>query len=203
MWVYNSASTIKQGSKPGATAASDADATVLKVKLSLNWTGPFKILGVGPAASAPDNRPLASKVLYLDLPSDMPGADAKPRVTVERCKPCLGQDDADRPRFMPAGLSRYVLNKYSDKNRLHTTSRTVTSAWRTNVCTSRKSPATKKFAAAAVSSPCSSNQVGKACFALHGNGKSISPTTPDATRRHILHWYWDGKTDQHRQTNRL
>ena len=116
VWVYNSASTVTQGSKAGATASSNADATVLKVKLALNWTGPFKILEVGPTASAPDKRPLADKVLYLDLPTDMPGANAKPRVTVERCKPCLGQDDADRPRFMPAGLSRYVLNKYSDKS---------------------------------------------------------------------------------------
>ena len=64
VWVYNSASTVTQGSKAGATASSNADATVLKVKLSLNWTGPSKILEVGPAASAPDKRPLADKVLY-------------------------------------------------------------------------------------------------------------------------------------------
>ena len=76
VWIYYLASTITQGPK---------------VKLSLNWTGPFKILEVGPAASAPDKRRLADKVLlYLNLPSDMPGASAKPRVTVERCKPCTG-----------------------------------------------------------------------------------------------------------------
>ena len=39
-WVYNSTSTIRQGAK------KDTDATVLKTKLSLNWNGPFKILGV-------------------------------------------------------------------------------------------------------------------------------------------------------------
>ena len=90
VWIYYLASTITQGPKVGPTASTDADATVLKVKLSLNWTGPFKILEVGPAASAPDKRRLADKVLYLNLPSDMPGASAKPRVTVERCKPCTG-----------------------------------------------------------------------------------------------------------------
>ena len=90
MWIHNSASIITQGSKVGPTASTDADATVLKVRLSLNWTGPSKILEVGPAASAPDKRPLADKVLYLNLPSDMPGASAKPRVAVERCKPCIG-----------------------------------------------------------------------------------------------------------------
>ena len=64
VWIYYLASTITQGPKVGPTASTDADATVLKVKLSLNWTGPFKILEVGPAASAPDKRRLADKVLY-------------------------------------------------------------------------------------------------------------------------------------------
>jgi len=52
-WVYNSASTIRQGAK------KDTDATVLKTKLSLNWNGPFKILAVGPAPASdtPDNHP--------------------------------------------------------------------------------------------------------------------------------------------------
>ena len=83
-WVYNSASTIRQGAKKGT------DATVLKTKLSLNWNGPFKILGVGPTAASdtPDNRPLQNKLLFLYLPSDLPGRDSKPRVSVKRCKPC-------------------------------------------------------------------------------------------------------------------
>ena len=57
------------------------DAKVLNAKISLNWTGPFKILAVGPspAEATPDGRPLAAK-LYLDLPNDMPGADASCRV---------------------------------------------------------------------------------------------------------------------------
>ena len=37
VWVYNTAATIRQGGKSGT------DAKVLKEKLSLNWTGPFKI----------------------------------------------------------------------------------------------------------------------------------------------------------------
>lgn len=51
LWVYNSVPTIRQGSKPGEV---DADAQVLKVKLSLNWTGPLKTLAVGPEKVAPD-----------------------------------------------------------------------------------------------------------------------------------------------------
>ena len=60
-WGYNSASTIRQGVKP------NTDAKVLKAKLSLNWTGPYTILAVGPcsAAETPDGSPLWSNLLYL------------------------------------------------------------------------------------------------------------------------------------------
>ena len=76
VWVYNTAATIRQGAKAGT------DAKVLKEKLSLNWTWPFKILAIGPspAEATPDVRPLAAKLLYADLPNDMPGADAPCRV---------------------------------------------------------------------------------------------------------------------------
>ncbi len=113
VWVYNSAGTIRQGAKAGT------DARVLKAKLALNWTGPFKILAVGPseADATPDGRPLASKLLYLDLPNDMPGADAPCRVAVARTKPCANpHDNSDLPRFLPAGLTAYVLNNYTTKS---------------------------------------------------------------------------------------
>ena len=53
VWVYNTAATIRQGLR------KRADNKVLKEKLSLNWTGPFKILAVGPpsAADTADGRP--------------------------------------------------------------------------------------------------------------------------------------------------
>ena len=81
VWVYNTAATIRQGWRKGA------DDKVLKEKLSLNWTGPFKIVAVGPssAADTPDGRPLGDNLLYLDLPSNLSGPAAKPRVTVARC----------------------------------------------------------------------------------------------------------------------
>ena len=63
VWVYNTAATIRQGLRKGA------DNKVLKEKLSLNWTGPFKIIAVGPssAADTPDGRPLGCKLPYLDF----------------------------------------------------------------------------------------------------------------------------------------
>ena len=113
VWIYNAAATIRQGLRKGA------DTKVLKEKLSLNWTGPFKILAVGPAPAAdtPDGRPLGDKLLYLDLPSNLPGPAAKPRVTVARCKPCDNPYDADDiPRHLPAGLTQYVLHALATKS---------------------------------------------------------------------------------------
>ena len=55
-WVYNFASTTRQGVK------ANTDAEVLKAKLELNWTGPYKILAVGPCSTAetPDSSPMGS-----------------------------------------------------------------------------------------------------------------------------------------------
>ena len=82
IWVYNTAVTIRLGAK------TDTDAKILKIELSLNWTGPYKVLAVGPCtpAETPDGSPLGAKLPYLDLPSDMPGADARRRVSVQRCE---------------------------------------------------------------------------------------------------------------------
>ena len=51
--VYSSASTIHQIVK------ANADAKILKAKLALNWTDPYKVLAVGPCPSAdtPDGSP--------------------------------------------------------------------------------------------------------------------------------------------------
>ena len=89
-WVYNSASTIRQGVK------ANNDAKVLNAKLALNWTGQYKVLAVGPcsAAETPDGSPLGSNLLYLDLPSDLPGSDARRRVAIERCKACANPHDS-------------------------------------------------------------------------------------------------------------
>ena len=113
VWVYNTAATIRQGLR------KSADNKVLKEKLSLNWTGPFKIIAVGPssAADTPDGRPLGDKLLYFDLPSNLSGPVTKPRVTVARCKPCANPYDADViPRHLPASLTQYVLHAFTTKS---------------------------------------------------------------------------------------
>ena len=112
-WVYNFASTIRQGAK------KDTDATVLKTKLSLNRNGTSKILAVEPvpASDTPDNRPLHDKLLFIDLTSDLPGRDANPRVSVQRRKPCQSPDDIpDLPKYLPADLTTYVLTASDTKS---------------------------------------------------------------------------------------
>ena len=92
---------------------ANTDAKVLKAKLALKRTGPYKVLAVGPcsAAETPDGSPLGSNLLYLDLPSDLPGSDARRRVAIERCKPCANpHDSGDIPKYQSAGQKQYVLN---------------------------------------------------------------------------------------------
>ena len=112
-WIYNSAATIRQGAK------KNTDDLVLKAKFSLSWTGPFKILAVGPAAASdtPDGRPLARRLLYLDLPTDAQGPDSRRRVSILRCKPCRNPYDTDDiPKCLPADLSTYVLHSFDSKS---------------------------------------------------------------------------------------
>ena len=108
MWIYNSQATIDQG--------VGEDTSHLVTKLSLNWTGPYKFLVVGPGLR-PDGRPVVDKTLYLDLPTDMPGRDQKKWVSVDYCKMCHNpSDDSDIPKYLPAGLRKYVLHSFTDNS---------------------------------------------------------------------------------------
>ena len=110
VWTYNPQAIIGQG--------GGGDSSQIVTKLSLNWTGPYKILVVAPGLG-PDGRPVADKTLelYLDLPTDMPGKDQKKRVSLDRCKMCHNpSDDLDIPKYLPAGLSKYVLHSFTDKS---------------------------------------------------------------------------------------
>ena len=110
VWIYNTTATIRQGLRKGGNNK------VLKEKQSLNWTGPFRTVAVGPspAANQPDGCPLGDKRLYLDLPSNLSGVTAKPRVTVARCKPYANPYDADDMLgHLPTGLTQYVIHAFA------------------------------------------------------------------------------------------
>ena len=62
VWVYNTAATIRQGAK------TNTDIKALKAKLSLNWTGPYKFLVVGPCTSlTPRTAPLSALSSYIGI----------------------------------------------------------------------------------------------------------------------------------------
>ena len=175
-WVYNSASTICQGEK------ANADANVLKAKLALNWTGPYEFLAVGPCSTAetPGGSPLGSNLLYLDLPSDLPGSDARRRVAIERCKPCANpHDSGDMPKYLPAGLTQYVLNNFPRSPRrttsLKTTFRPPSNGWRWS-----RSPIISRYGGEVTSSWCYTRRIGRDSPNLPGRGKWTS-TSPAPT----------------------
>ena len=98
---------------------ANTNAEVLKAKLALNWTNPYKVLAIDPcsATETPDGSPLGRNLLYLDLPSDLPGSDVRRRVVIERFKPCANpHDSGEMPKYLPTGLTQYVLNRYSKKS---------------------------------------------------------------------------------------
>ena len=98
---------------------ANTHAKLLKAKLVLNWTGPCKVLVVGPCSSAdtPNGSPVGDNLLYFNLPSDLPGSDARRRVATERCKPCANpHDSSDMQQYLPSGLTQYVLNIFPKKS---------------------------------------------------------------------------------------
>ena len=106
VWVYNTVATTRQGAKTGT------DAKVLKAKHSFNRTGPYEVLEVGlcTPTDTPDGSPLGAQLLYLDISSYISGADARRRVSVQRCN---SYDHADMPKYLPVGLTQYALYNFS------------------------------------------------------------------------------------------
>lgn len=80
-WIrlYNSESVIRRGNQ-----AVTGD-KVFKTTLSLLWTAPLRIFELGPADKTPDGKPLAKKILYLGLLTDVPVYFAKLWVSVVSC----------------------------------------------------------------------------------------------------------------------
>lgn len=79
-WMHNCEATIREG------ARKTTDGAVLEAKVSLNWTGPFKIRAAGPSESSPEGCPLGHKLVFLDLHSDMQGENSQNRDSVARSK---------------------------------------------------------------------------------------------------------------------
>ena len=79
------------------------------------WTGPYKVLLVGPS-KAPDSDLLivGRNLLLLDMCHE-DSRHNNARVSVHRCKRCYNPHEGERiPQFIPWTISSYVLNKYTD-----------------------------------------------------------------------------------------
>lgn len=100
VWVYNTAlprfATISR--KTRTTTCSQCR------NLS-QLDGVVQHSGVGPANAdnSPDRLPIAATLLFLDLPGNMPGEDARRRVSVVLCKPRFNPHDLhDMRKYLPA-----------------------------------------------------------------------------------------------------
>lgn len=108
VWIYDVQHTLST-----ATGDPKLDKNAIqqriKAKLANKWTGPFKVLGVGPGEV--EGKMVGAKLLYLDLPHDN---KTNPRVSVLRCKRCLRPHEKDdRPEFLPWELCSYVMHKFA------------------------------------------------------------------------------------------
>lgn len=83
--VYDDKSTISGGGEHVLKGdnARGGKSFALVSKLALDWTGPYKVLFVGPG-KAPDGRQVGPKLLLLDINNNEPGRGINPRVT--RCR---------------------------------------------------------------------------------------------------------------------
>ena len=109
VWVYDPQHTLRTA-QDGARKGSAVATNRIKAKLAKLWTGPFKVLAVGPGRFG--DKEIGSKLLYLDLPL---ASQTNPRVSVARCKRCH-QPGApeDIPAHLPWEICAYVLHRFAD-----------------------------------------------------------------------------------------
>lgn len=88
-------------------------------KLAHCWTGPYKVLVVGPGElevgqgqSVPIIEKVGPKLLLLDIKKEEPGGGITQRTSVSRCKKCYNLHEGQKkPRSLPWNMSEYILNK--------------------------------------------------------------------------------------------
>lgn len=110
MWVWccDPQHTIRTSS---GEARKDKVATTnrIQAKLANLWTGPFKILAVGPCRC--QEIQVGPKLLFFDLMQDK---QTNPHVSVVLCKRCNSPGDPeDIPEFLPWKLRSHVLHHFA------------------------------------------------------------------------------------------
>ena len=119
-------------------------------------------------------------------------------MAIERCKPCADpHDSGDMPKYLPAGLTQYVLDNFSNKSPpYHVTQDDVSTPLQrleVNQSTGHQSVRGRGGVSAVL-------------YKAHWMGLSKPSWEREMdlhlSRSHILR-YWAGTPDQHRQTNSL
>ena len=155
-----------------------------------------------PLAPAPLLRPRTVRhsgiTSSLDLPSDLPGWDARRRVAIERCKPWANpHDSSDMPKYLPAGLTQYVHNIFSKKSPPYHVTQDDVSAPLQRLEVEKISGHQSVWGRGGVIA---------VLYKTHWVGLSESSWEREMdlhlSRSHMLR-YWAGTPDQHRQTNHL
>lgn len=118
VWLYHDQSAVTGGGKhvlrTPAVGTGGRKSQALVSKLAYCWTGPYKVILVGPGTAA-DGRMVGPKLLLIDVKKNEPVKNITERVSVLRVKKCFNpHDKALKPKFLPWAMSNYVLNKYSE-----------------------------------------------------------------------------------------
>ena len=128
----------------------------------------------------------------------MPGAHARRRVSVQRCKPCANpHDHGDMPEYLPTRLTQYLLNQFSKKYPPY------------HVTHDDRSTPLQRLEVEKITGHRSVRGLGGVVAVMceaHWTGLSSPYWEREVDLQLCLHdilLYWVGTTKQHRQTNRL
>ena len=99
-----------------AKGSSARKTFAMSSKLSLSWTGPCKVIYVGPGKTG-GGKEVGPKLLLPDTRTDEPGRRMHAGVSVHRCKRCSNpHEGVNAPDFFAMVYEQqlYVLNKSSE-----------------------------------------------------------------------------------------
>ena len=135
----------------------------------------------------------------MDLPTYIPGADAHRRVSVECCKPPTNPHDrGDMPKYLPDGLTQYLLNNFTEKFPPYYVTQD-------DVSTALERVEVEKINGMAINRS-AGGVVIAVLYETHWTGLS-RPSWERATDLQLslqqVLLYWAGTPNQHRETNRL
>ena len=134
----------------------------------------------------------------MDLPSDLPGPEARRRVAIERCNPWDNpHGSSDMPKYLPAGLTKYVLNIFSKKSHPHHVTQDDVSAPLQRLKVEKTTGHQSVRGRGGVIAVLYKTYWGGLSEPSWERDKDLQLSSTHSLR------YWAGTSDQHRQTHRF